>query len=444
MALDRRVPGSPDGLPSADVTSLSHDGRGVARVEGKIVFIDDALPGERVRYRPGKRRRAYNTGAVVDVLTPSPRRVTAKCRYFGTCGGCTLQHLDPQAQLDIKQDQLIENLEKIGKTTPETVLPALHGPSWGYRRKARLGVRFVPKKGGVLVGFRERRKSFVTPLQDCEVLDPQISVLLPSLSDLIAGLSCPARIPQIEVAAGDNATALVFRHLDPMTDQDLKRLSRWGEEHRVQVFLQPGDLDSVYPLSPQNPEPLYYRLDEYGIDIEFCPTDFIQINREINRALVTAVVTLLELSATDHVLDLFCGLGNFTLPIARCAAEVTGCEGNRVLIERAKHNAERNECNNARFICADLDSEQSGEVLAQQQYNKLLLDPPRTGAIQVAKKLPQCDLERIVCVSCNPATLARDTEVIVNVHGFRLAAAGVVDMFPHTQHVESIAVYERR
>ncbi len=444
MALDKGVPVASASLPNAEVTSLSHDGRGVARVEGKIVFIDNALPGERVRYRPGKRRRAYDTGSVVDVLTPSPLRVTAKCRYFGICGGCTLQHLDPQAQLDIKQDQLIENLHKIGKTSPDTVLPPLRGPSWGYRRKARLGVRFVPKKGGVLVGFRERRKSYVTPLEHCEVLEPRISMLLPSLSEIISGLSCRERIPQIEVALGDNAMALVFRHLEPLTEQDLHGLSRWGEKHRVQVFLQPGDLDSVYPLSPQHPEPLYYCLDEYGVDIEFSPTDFVQVNREINCTLVTEVVKLLEPSATDHVLDLFCGLGNFTLPIARRAAEVTGCEGNPVLIDKANRNAERNDCSNARFKRVDLDNEQSSDVFVQQQYNKVLLDPPRTGAIQVAKTLPQAAVERIVYVSCNPATLARDTNVIVNVHGFQLTAAGVVDMFPHTQHVESIAVYERR
>ncbi len=443
MALDRRAPVAPDRLPSAEVTSLSHDGRGVARVEGKIVFIDNALPGEQVRYRPGKRRRAYDTGAVVDVLRPSPQRVTAKCVYFGVCGGCSLQHLDPLAQLEIKQDQLIENLEKIGKTTPETVLPPLRGPTWGYRRKARLGVRFVPKKGGVLVGFRERRKSFVTPLQHCEVLDPRISILLPSLSEVITDLSCPARIPQIEVAVGDNAVALVFRHLDPLTEQDLNSLRLWAQAHRVQVYLQPGDLGSVHPLSPPNPEPLYYSLGENEFDIEFSPTDFIQVNREINRTLVTEVVKLLDLNATDRVIDLFCGLGNFTLPIARRAAAVTGYEGNPVLINKANHNAERNKCDNARFACVDLDSEQSADVFTRQKCNKLLLDPPRTGAMQVAKTLSQCRPERLVYVSCNPATLARDTEVIVNVHGYCLTAARVVDMFPHTQHVESVAVYER-
>lgn len=443
MALDRRVPASPDSLPSADITSLSHDGRGVARVEGKVTFLDNALPGERVRYRPGKRRRAYDTGTVVDVLKPSPQRVAARCRYFGVCGGCTLQHLDPQAQLDIKQDQLIQNLEKIGNTKPESVLPPVRGPSWGYRRKARLGVRFVPKKGGVLVGFRERRKSFVTPLAHCDTLDPRISMLLPSLSGVIADLSCRDRMPQIEVAMGDNALALVFRHLDALTDQDVNNLNRWGDTHRVQVFLQPGDLDSVYPLAAQNIEPLYYRMDDYGIDIEFAPTDFIQINREINRALVTEVVNLLALSPVDRVLDLFCGLGNFTLPIASRVAGVTGCEGNPGLVEKAVQNAKRNDCRNAVFSCVDLDSEQSRDALMQHPYNKLLLDPPRTGAIQVAKNLPRGALERIVYVSCNPATLARDTEVIVHVHGFRLTAAGVVDMFPHTQHVESIAVYDR-
>ncbi len=443
MALGQRAPMERESLPSAEVTSLSHDGRGVARVDGKIVFIEDALPGERVRYRPGKRRRGFDTGTLVEILAPSPQRVAAKCRYFGVCGGCSLQHLDPRAQLNIKQDQLFENLNKIGKAEPDTLLAPLRGPCWGYRRKARLGVRFVPKKGGVLVGFRERRKSFVTPLQTCDVLDPRCATLLPSLTDVISELSCHDRIPQVEVAVGDNATALVFRHLQPLTDDDRGILGRWGMEHHVQVFLQPGDLNSVHPLSPRNPEPLHYHIDEFDVDIQFAATDFIQVNAEINCALIAEVARLLDPDANDRVLDLFCGLGNFTLPIARRAAEVTGYEANPVLIDKAKRNAQRNGCANTRFICADLDAEASGEVFADRKYDKLLLDPPRTGAMHVVKQLSQGQPRRIVYVSCNPATLARDTEVLVHVHRYRLTAAGVVDMFPHTQHVESIAVFER-
>jgi 23S rRNA (uracil1939-C5)-methyltransferase len=443
MALDRRTPVPTDKLPSADITSLSHDGRGVARVEGKVVFIDNALPGERVRYRPGKRRRAHDTGAVVDVVTPSPQRVTAKCPYFGVCGGCTLQHLESRAQVAVKQDQLLQNLDKLGKVRPAAVLPPVRGPSWGYRRKARLGVRFVPKKGGVLVGFRERRKSFVTPLAYCETLDPRISKLLPSLRDVISGLSCPDRVPQVEVARGDNALAMVFRHLEVLTDRDTDNLKRWGDTQRVQVFLQPGDLDSIHPLAENNVEPLYYRLDDFGVEIEFGPTDFIQINRDVNRALVNKVVDLLELNPEDRVLDLFCGLGNFTLPIARRADMVTGCEGDPALVERATRNAKHNECDNAVFSCVELNGGQSRAMLEQHQHNKLLMDPPRTGAIEVIKNLGSGAFERIVYVSCNPATLARDTGVMVNVHGFRLTAVGVVDMFPHTQHVESLALFDR-
>ncbi len=427
--------------PIARIDALSHDGRGVGRVDGKVVFIDDALPGERVRFRPGKQRRSFNVGTAMEILSASSDRVSPKCRYFGVCGGCALQHMDSQVQLLVKQDLLLENLEKIGKSAPEQVLAPIRGPVWGYRRKARLGVRFVPKKGGVLVGFRERRKSYVTPLETCDVLDPRISVMLPRLSNVIAGLSCADRIPQIEVAAGDGAAALVFRHLDPLQGTDLEKLRVFGEELAVQVFLQPNGLDSVTPLYPEQPDLLTYTLPPHDVEIAFSPTDFVQINADVNRSLVDKVLRLLRVSRTDRALDLFCGVGNFSLPLARAAASVVGIEGDPRLLGMAKHNARRNGCGDARFAVADLCAEPLEHALLKTRYDKVVLDPPRTGAIDLIKQMSRLGPERVVYVSCNPATLARDAAVMVHVHGFRLLAAGVVDMFPHTNHVESIAVF---
>jgi len=442
MAINTHRSLLPNGLPTATITSLSHEGRGVARVDGKIVFIDDALPGERVRYRSVKRRKSYDIGAAVQILTASPQRVTPKCEYFGICGGCIFQHLASSEQIASKQELLLETLAKIGKTVPETIIPPITGPVWGYRRKARLGVRYVLKKGGVLLGFRERQKSFITPIERCAVLDPKISALLPALRQVITNMSCYSRLPQIEAAAGDNAAALVFRHLEPLNDSDLMLLTAFAKEHHVQVFLQPNGLDSIYPLAPENPVPLFYRLNGDEISIEFGPTDFVQINQEINQDLVALVISLLQLEKTDRVLDLFCGLGNFTLPIARSAVEVVGIEGDPKLVEQAKYNAGMNGYSNVRFVSTDLCYQPIGHLLLKSSYDKVLLDPPRTGAMEIAKYLPQLSAKRIVYVSCNPATLARDAEIIVHMHGYRLTAVGIVDMFPHTNHVESIAVFE--
>ncbi len=427
----------------ADVASLSHDGRGVARVGGKAVFIEGALPGEEVSFAYLQRRKSYDSARLTEVLRPAPERVAApRCPYFGVCGGCSLQHLEPAAQLRAKQQVLLDALARIGKVAPETVFAPLTGPVWHYRRKARLGARLVPKKGGVLVGFREKRRSFITPITTCAVLDARIGVLLPALRELVAGLSCPDRVPQIEIAAGEDAVALVFRHLQPLTATDRTQLGAFAARHDVNVQLQAGGPETVAPLDPLGERELRYALPEQGIEIFFAPTDFVQVNAAINRQLVARALELLDVQPGDRVLDLFCGVGNFTLPLARRAAAVTGIEGDAVLVERARENARRNSIGNARFEPVDLYNEDAAGA-AMRPCDKLLLDPPRNGAIEAIKRLPAPGPSSIVYVSCNPATLARDAEVLVHVHGYRLRGAGVADMFPHTTHVESIALFER-
>lgn len=428
----------------AVIERLSHDGRGVARVDGKVVFIDDALPGERVRFRYARRHRRYDTGALLEVVAPAPERVAVPpCPHFGTCGGCSLQHLQPEAQIAAKEAVLREQLERIGKVEPARWFAPLTGPVWGYRRKARLGVRVVPKKGGVLVGFRERRHSFITPLAECKTLDPRFARLLPTLPELIGGLSCPDRLPQIELAAGDGDAALVFRHLDPLTDGDRERLAAFGEGEGVQVHLQPGGPESVHPLWPDSPPPLSYDLPVYDLRFCFGPTDFTQVNAEVNRRMVDQAIALLALARGDRLADLYCGIGNFTLPAARRGAQALGIEGGPALLRRAGENAERNDIGNVRFRQADLEDE--GLSIPWQDFaiDKLLLDPPRSGAMKALKRLGAQRPARIVYVSCYPATLARDAEYLVRVLGYRLQGAGVVDMFPQTSHMESMALFVR-
>ncbi len=442
----------------AHVESLNYDGDGVARINGKVTFIDGALPGETVRLRYLSRHRNYDNGKLLEVLTPSPHRVTPGCAHFGTCGGCSLQHLTPEAQIVAKQQVLAEQLAHIGKVKPESWLPPLTGPVWGYRRRARLGVRRVPGKDGVLVGFREKRKSFLADLKQCPVLEPTLAALLPALRALIAELSCSHRIPQVELATGDNATALVIRHLLPLTDADRVLLRAFGEQHDLQIHLQGGGPDSILPLWPeqcamdgavtelrmQTPEALYYRLPEYNVVLRFRPTDFIQVSAALNQRLVHQALALLAPGPGDRVLDLFSGLGNFTLPLARHAQRVLGVEADAQLVEGARRNAELNGLANAEFRQADLYDEGKREVpWSGFSFNKLLLDPPRAGAMEAIKRLPREGLERIVYVSCTPATLARDAEYLVHVLGYRFAAAGVMDMFPHTSHVESMALFIR-
>ncbi|MDZ7841287.1 MAG: 23S rRNA (uracil(1939)-C(5))-methyltransferase RlmD [Gammaproteobacteria bacterium] len=431
----------PDTLPEAGITGLSHDGRGVGRHDGQVVFIDNALPGEVVRFRPGRKRRKVLQGTLTEILSPSPDRVDPECPYFGTCGGCALQHLGHDAQLAHKHRQLVDNLERLAKVVPDEYMAPVAAAPWHYRRKARLGIRYVPKKGGVLVGFRERHKSYITSLDACLVLDRKLSDLLPGLHELVAGLSCFDRIPQIEVAAADNAAALVFRHLEALTDTDHQRLIGFGADNEVQILLQPGGLDSIHPIHPGAPEPLYYEIDG-DIRIHFEPTDFIQVNGAQNRRLVDLALALLDPGAADKVLDLFCGVGNFTLPIARRAGRVTGLEGEKRLVRRAMDNAAWNGLATVEFRTADLYAEELSGSWIDPSFNKLLLDPPRSGAMELMKRIPDIAPERIVYISCNPATLARDTEILVRKHGYRLRRAGIIDMFPHTAHVESIAQFD--
>lgn len=428
----------------ARVESLNHEGQGVAHIDGKAVFIHGALPGEEVRFRYHNKRKTFDTGIAVDILRPSPDRVVQPpCPHFGVCGGCTLQHLAPAAQIRAKQQILLDNLVRIGKTPPAEVLPPLTGPAWGYRRKARLGVRLVPKKGGVLIGFREKRSSFITPLTHCETLDSRVANLLPALRELVSGLSCADRLPQIEVAAGDNALALVFRHLEPLIDTDRDALRAFARARDVQVLVQPAGPDSIQPLEPPQSVPLHYALPE-GIDLEFGPTDFVQVNPALNRAMIERALALLAPTRSDRVLDLFCGLGNFTLPLAQRAGQVTGVEVDAALLMRAQGNAQRNGLHNIDWRAANLYDEAALDTLPwREPYTAWLLDPPRTGALEVIKRVPIDGPRRILYVSCFPATLARDAEVLVHVKGYRLAAAGVMDMFPQTTHVESLALFEK-
>lgn len=428
---------------TATVESLAHDARGVARVAGKATFVEGALPGERVRFRYHRRRARYDTGTAVDVLEPSPDRVAPPCSYFGVCGGCTLQHMAPAAQVRAKEHVLVETLRHLGQVEPRRWLPPIEAGDLGYRRRARLGVRFVEKKGGVLIGFRERRRSYITPLASCSTLDPRLSALLPGLHSAIAQLCRPDRIPQIEVAAGDEAYAMVVRHLTPLTSDDLARLRVFGESHCVGVYLQPGDPETVRPLWPESGTSLAYALPPFDVTLAFRPTDFIQVNAAVNRALVGRAVALLEPRREERVLDLFCGLGNFTLPLARRAGRVIGCESDPALVRRARENARANGIGNADFHTVDLYRGAGDKLWGAAHYDALLLDPPRAGAMDVIKSMPADAPRRVVYVSCNPATLARDSQYLVHVLGYRMEAAGVADMFPHTSHMESIALYVR-
>jgi 23S rRNA (uracil1939-C5)-methyltransferase len=432
----------------AAIVDLSHDGRGVARIDGKTVFVSGALPGERVRAKLTRRHRSFDEALAQEVLEPSAQRVQARCAHYGVCGGCALQHLDAPEQIAAKQRVLLENLQRIGQVAPERVLPPLTDLHWGYRRKARLGVKWVPKKERAVVGFREADARFIADLAHCHVLVPQVGERLDALSALVGSLEARGTIPQIEVAAGDEQVALVFRHLQPLSQGDRDRLAAFGRAHGLQVHLQPGGSDSVHPLEPDYP-PLTFAIPGFDVVLEFRPLDFVQVNAGLNRRMIARALELLDPQPTDRVLDLFCGLGNFTLPLARRAGSVVGVEGDAGLVARARGNAAANGIANAEFHAADLGQDLRGEAWARQGFDMLLLDPPRSGAeaaigTRTSTQLPLAGMRRVLYVSCHPGSLARDAGMLVREHGFRLAAAGVMDMFPHTAHVESIALFERR
>lgn len=438
-ARKQRLP-APVGCVS--VESLAHDGRGVAHVAGKTVFIEGALPGEEVGFRYLAAHRHFDEGQVTELHRPAPDRVTARCRHYGVCGGCSLQHLHPVAQVRARQQVLLENLQRLGHVQPQDVLDPLTAPVWGYRGKARLGVKHVTRKGRVLVGFREKRTPYLADLSRCEVLHPSVGEQLPLLCELVGGLEARTRIPQIEVAVAEQATALVFRHLDALSADDRQQLRAFARQYGFHVYLQPAGPDSIQPLEPVE-SVLSYRLPDQSVEIRFLPGDFTQVNQAINRQLVTRVLELLEPEASDGVLDLFCGLGNFTLPLARHAGQVTGVEGEADLVARARDNAVHNGLDNVVFHVANLFEDQRQAAWAGSAVNKVLLDPPRSGAAAVLPVLGNIHPARIVYVSCHPGTLARDAGMLVHDFGYHLRAAGVLDMFPHTAHVESIALFER-
>lgn len=425
-----------------DITDLTHEGRGVARVEGKTLFVAGALPGERASVRVTRRHRHYDE-AVVEVLhTRSPDRVEPRCAHFGTCGGCSLQHLAPAAQIAAKQRVLAENFERIGKVAPRRWLEPLVGEPWGYRRRGRLSVKYVDKKGKALVGFREENGRYVADIAHCEVLVPAVGERIGALGELIGSLDAVREIPQIEIACGDDTTALVLRHLQPLSDRDRAALVAFAQQQRLAIFLQPGGNDSVHPLWPET-IPLRFALPHYAVELEFLPLDFVQVNGAMNRRMIDHAFALLDAQPGDRVLDLFCGLGNFTLPLARRVATVAGVEGEHGLVARAGENARRNGIDNVQFHVANLLEDQRDRPWARATWDKLLLDPPRSGAAAVLEYLPRKDTRRVVYVSCHPGSLARDSGILVERHGFRLEAAGVMDMFPHTAHVESIALFVR-
>ena len=429
----------------ATIESLDHEGRGVAHVDGKTVFIEGALPGELVEYESYRSKKSYEKAQVKRVLRASSQRVEPGCEYYGVCGGCSMQHANLALQTAAKQRVLEDALWHIGRLHPEQMAPAITGEGWGYRHRARLSVRHVAKKNGTLVGFRERTSSFVAVMDSCVVLPPKVSALIPFLKTLFTGLSIPERIPQVEISVGDGQTVLVLRHLMPLSAADEKGLRAFADTHNVVWYVQAKGPDTVTLFHPPDAKPLAYFLPDFGLEMRFLPIDFTQVNHGVNRMLVRRAMNLLAPAVGERIADLFCGLGNFTLPIAASGADVVGIEGSAQLVQRARENAELNGLGaRCEFSVANLFEVTPESFAALGHFDKLLIDPPRDGAAELIKSLPaEGGPTRIVYVSCSPATLARDAAVLVQEKGYRLVSAGIASMFPHTSHVESIALFER-
>ena len=442
-------------LLTATIESLDQEGRGVAHVEGKTIFIDGALPTEKVTFRSHRIKPSYEVANVVDVLKQSNQRVVPKCPHFGLCGGCKLQHLDFAAQVANKQRLLENDLKHIGKVKPDNMLPPIYGPTWGYRHKARLSVKYVEKKQRVLVGFNEKATRYVADMNSCEVLVPEVSALIAPLQALIVQLSIRDKLPQIELAVGEADLAdglpvivLILRIMGELTPSDEALLKAFADEHSVQIWTQtkgPDTIKPYYPLgsSTQVLPALKYSLPEFDLTYPFKPNEFTQVNPQINQVMIRRAMQLLAPQANEKIADFFCGIGNFTLPIARSGAQVLGLEGLANLVDRANESAALNGITNTQFGVADLFKMTPADLTALGRFDKWLIDPPRDGAFELIKSLDASNSpQRIVYVSCNPATLARDAGVLVNEKGYVLKAAGVINMFPHTSHVESIASFE--
>ncbi|OFZ70184.1 MAG: 23S rRNA (uracil(1939)-C(5))-methyltransferase [Betaproteobacteria bacterium RBG_16_58_11] len=426
------------------IESLDHEGRGVAHYDDKTLFIDGALPGERVEYSVYRKKPTFAFAQMTRLLRESFTRVQPRCPHFGVCGGCSLQHMDASAQVAAKQRILENNLWHIGRVRPEQLLAPIHGPSWGYRHRARVSARYVEKKGGVLVGFHERKSSFIADMHQCEVMPPRMSRLIDPLRELIGRLSRPDRIPQIEIALGDDVDVLVLRVMEPLTPSDEDALRAFADQYTIQWWLQSKGPDTVHAFYPLNSPALCYRLAEFAIEMPFSPTEFTQVNPFVNQVLVRRALGLLDPQPGERIADLFCGLGNFTLPIARRGAEVVGFEGSAALVARASANSAHNGLSQrTTFQTANLFEVTEESYAAWGRFDKLLIDPPRDGAIELVKAISGEMPQRIVYISCNPATLARDANVLVHTKGYRLASACIANMFPHTAHVESIALFER-
>jgi len=423
-----------------EITDLNSHGKGVSRLDGKVVFVAGALPGETVEVQRMVRSKKFDQAKVLELKTRSEFRVEPRCKVYEHCGGCALQHLAPEQQILHKQKQLLDELERIGKVEINEVLPPLRASAWQYRRRARLGVRFVPKKDKVLIGFRERFSNYITNMDTCPILDERIDVLIPEMSVLIGALSIRRQVPQIEVSAGDNAVALVFRIMEDLTSEDEAHFNAFNAKHKhVHVYLQRGGLNTVKGLEAY--PPLVYSLGN-DLDMDFQPIDFVQVNAELNKLMITRALQELELKPSETVLDLFCGLGNFTLPMAKQAKQVVGIEGDQTLVDRALLNMQKHQAENVSYHVANLfeDFKQADWV---QEFDTILIDPPRAGAELVCQHIEVFKAKRIVYISCHPGSLARDTGILVNEKGYTLEKAGVMDMFPHTAHVESIAVFSK-
>jgi len=434
-----------DELPRiVEIESLDQEGRGVGHWQGKAIFVDGALPAETVEFSPYRRKPSYELAQAGRILRSSSQRIEPRCPHFGACGGCSLQHLDVRAQVAAKQRMLEDALWHIGRVRPESMLSPIYGPTWGYRGRARLAVRNVAKKGGVLVGFHERRRSFVADMTSCAVMPERISRLLPLLRALVSALSVRDRLPQIEVACSDEKDALVLRILRPLTAGDEAVLREFADRQGVAIYLQTAGPDTARLFHPPDAREPSYAMPEFGVTLGFSPTQFTQVNAAVNRALVGRAVRLLAPVPGERVADMFCGVGNFSVAIASRGADVIGFEGLQSLVQRANDNARRNALSErCRFVRTDLFRITPAELAAHGRMDRMLIDPPRDGAIELVKALSEPAPGRIVYVSCNPATLARDAAVLTQVQGYRLTAAGVVNMFPHTAHIESVAAFER-